>query len=123
MEFEVIAFDVFGTLVDWRSSIAAELARIGERAGLRADWPAIADAWRSRYQPALGRVLAGELPYQSLDELHAMMLDEVIEQHKNIFGAFPQRRHLDGENVEPIEEIKPECPFFHGSSQIPVRRR
>jgi 2-haloacid dehalogenase len=82
VEFEVIAFDVFGTLVDWRSSVSAELARIGERAGLQADWPAVADAWRSRYHPALGRVLAGELPYQSLDELHAMMLDEVIEAHR-----------------------------------------
>jgi 2-haloacid dehalogenase len=82
VELEVIAFDVFGTLVDWRSSIAAELARVGGRAGLQADWPAVADAWRSRYHPALGRVLAGQLPYQSLDELHALMLDEVVEQHQ-----------------------------------------
>ncbi len=80
MEIEVVAFDVFGTLVDWRTSIAAELARIGERAGVQADWPAVAVAWRSRYLPTLGRVIRGELGFQSLDALHAMMLDEVIEE-------------------------------------------
>jgi 2-haloacid dehalogenase len=79
MDIEVIAFDVFGTLVDWRASISAELARICERAGLDADWPVIADAWRSRYQPALNRVIGGELAFQPLDALHAMTLDEVAE--------------------------------------------
>lgn len=81
MDIEIIAFDVFGTLVDWRTSISADLARIGERAGLRADWPAIADAWRSRYQPALSRVIAGELAFQPLDALHAMTLDEVVAEY------------------------------------------
>lgn len=81
MDVEVIAFDVFGTLTDWRSSIAAELARVGGLAGLDADWPAVADAWRSRYQPALGRLVRGEAPYQPLDRLHAEMLDEVVAEH------------------------------------------
>ncbi len=78
MEFEVVAFDVFGTLVDWRSSIAADLSRVGTRAGLDADWPTMADAWRARYQPTLERVLVGDQPFRSLDELHAMTLDDVI---------------------------------------------
>ncbi len=82
MEIEVIAFDVFGTLVDWRSSISAELARVGERAGLAADWAAVADAWRSRYQPALNRVISGEVGFQPLDALHAMTLDEVAQAHQ-----------------------------------------
>src|SRR5580698_5235858 len=77
MDVDVIAFDVFGTLVDWRSSIAAELERIGGRAGLTADWPAVADAWRSRYAPTLHAVLAGQRDYQPLDELHAIMLDDI----------------------------------------------
>jgi 2-haloacid dehalogenase len=87
MEIEIVAFDVFGTLVDWRSSIAAHLARVGERAGLDADWPAIADAWRSRYQPTLSRVIAGELGFQPLDALHAMTLDEVAQAHDLPFTA------------------------------------
>lgn len=81
MDVEIIAFDVFGTLVDWRTSIAAELARIGERAGLSADWPAAADAWRSRYGPALAQVLRGQREYQPLDALHATMLDEVVAEY------------------------------------------
>jgi 2-haloacid dehalogenase len=81
MEIDIVAFDVFGTLVDWRSSIAAEFARAGARAGRQADWPAVADAWRSRYQPALTRVLLGEVAYQPLDVLHRTMLDEVAAEH------------------------------------------
>jgi 2-haloacid dehalogenase len=81
VDAEIIAFDVFGTLVDWRSSITAELARVGGRAGIDADWPAVADAWRSRYRPALDRVAGGELPFQPLDALHRMMLDEVAREH------------------------------------------
>jgi 2-haloacid dehalogenase len=81
VDVEIIAFDVFGTLVDWRTSITAALARIGERAGLRADWPAVADAWRSLYGPTLSAVLRGEEEYQPLDALHAAMLDKVAGHH------------------------------------------
>ncbi len=81
MEIDVVAFDVFGTLVDWRSSITRALAKAGDAAGLSADWPAVADAWRGRYYPALGTVLRGERAFQPLDVLHAEMLDEVIAEH------------------------------------------
>ncbi len=77
MDVEVIAFDVFGTLVDWHTSITAALARIGRRAGIEADWPAVASGWRALYRPTLDRVVRGELPFQSLDALHRRMLDEV----------------------------------------------
>ncbi len=94
VDAEIIAFDVFGTLVDWRSSIAAALARVGGRAGLDADWPAVADAWRSRYQPALARVVRGERPFQSLDVLHAEMLEEVIAEHGLQALGDAERREL-----------------------------
>jgi len=80
VDVEIIAFDVFGTLVDWRTSITAELSRIGQRAGLNADWAAVADAWRSRYGPTLAAVRRGEREYQPLDALHAIMLDEVVAE-------------------------------------------
>lgn len=87
MDTEIIAFDVFGTLVDWRSSIAAALARVGGRAGISADWPAVADAWRSRYRPTLNRVVAGGLAFQPLDVLHRVMLDEVADsRHLKALG-------------------------------------
>lgn len=81
MDIEIVAFDVFGTLVDWRTSIAAELARVGERAGLEVDWSAVADAWRSRYGPTLAEVRRHEREYQPLDALHAIMLDEVVAEY------------------------------------------
>ncbi len=81
MDIEVVAFDVFGTLVDWRSGITQALASAGEAAGLGADWPAAADAWRSRYRPALAAVLRGERAFRPLDVLHAEMLDEVVAEY------------------------------------------
>src|SRR5581483_1424777 len=80
-EVEVVAFDVFGTLVDWHTSMAAALARVGGRAGIEADWPAVANAWRALYHPTLQRVLDGGLPFQPLDTLHRMMLDQVAGEH------------------------------------------
>lgn len=78
---DIVAFDVFGTLVDWRSGITAALARAGAAAGITADWPAVADSWRARYHPALARVVGGERPFLPLDDLHAEMLGEVIAEH------------------------------------------
>jgi 2-haloacid dehalogenase len=78
---EILAFDVFGTLADWRTSMTAALATSGEAAGLDADWPAVADSWRSLYHPTLASVLRGEIPYRPLDELHRVMLDQVVEEH------------------------------------------
>ena len=77
VDVEIIAFDMFGTLVDWYTSIAAALAEVGGRAGIDADWAVLASAWRARYRPTLARVVAGELPFESLDTLHRMMLDEL----------------------------------------------
>jgi 2-haloacid dehalogenase len=51
---------VFGTVVDWRSSIIREGQKLGRRKRLRVDWPAFADAWRDGYQPAMARVRSGE---------------------------------------------------------------
>jgi 2-haloacid dehalogenase len=81
VDIEVICFDVFGTLVDWHTSIAAALARVGGRAGIEADWPAEANAWRALYHPTLQRVIDGGLPFQPLDTLHRMMLDQVADDH------------------------------------------
>ncbi len=64
--------------MDWRTGITAALAAAGQDAGIEADWPAVADAWRSRYTPALAAVVRGERPFAPLDVLHAEMLDEVI---------------------------------------------
>lgn len=73
-----LLFDVFGTVVDWRGSIAREARRIGRTQGARADWGGFADAWRAGYRPAMDRVRRGELPWLALDALHRMILDELL---------------------------------------------
>ena len=75
-EVEVLAFDVFGTVVDWRSSVIAEGEQLGKAKGLQIDWAEFADAWRSIYRPYMDRVGSGQLPWTKLDDLHRLMLDE-----------------------------------------------
>ena len=74
-----VLFDVFGTVVDWRSGVAAAVRRFAAEQGLELDAGAFADAWRSRYGPAMRRVSAGERPFVPLDVLHRENLDGVLE--------------------------------------------
>lgn len=75
-----LCFDVFGTVVDWRSSIIDEGRALGRRLGIEADWEALADAWRGLYQPSMERVRSGEIPWKPLDDLHRESLDELVER-------------------------------------------
>ncbi|MGV0774200.1 haloacid dehalogenase type II [Mycolicibacterium elephantis] len=74
-----LAFDVFGTVVDWRSSVIAELKAFGRRHDAHRDWAAVADSWRAGYVPAMDRVRRGELPWMTIDDLHRMILVELLE--------------------------------------------
>ena len=78
--FRGLAFDVFGTVVDWRGSIAGEAERILAASGHRADWNAIALSWRRRYQPSMDRVRGGEQPWTLLDDLHAESIGAVLAE-------------------------------------------
>ncbi|OBK71314.1 haloacid dehalogenase type II [Mycobacterium sp. 1274761.0] len=78
MSLKALAFDVFGTVVDWRSSIIRELTDFGRAHGLDADWAAMADEWRRGYAPAMERVRRGDLPWTRIDDLHRMILDELL---------------------------------------------
>lgn len=74
-----LAFDVFGTVVDWRSGIIAELQSFGARHGLQRDWASFADAWRAGYAPAMERVRRGALPWTRIDDLHRDILVGLLE--------------------------------------------
>jgi len=73
-----LLFDVFGTLVDWRSSIAREAKAALAPRGVAIDWLAFADAWRGQYQPAMDDVRSGRLPFSKLDALHRRNLDVIL---------------------------------------------
>ncbi len=79
-DLKVLAFDVFGTVVDWRSGVMAELAAVARDHDLSVDTGTFADAWRKRYQPFLDRARRGEMPWQVLDDLHRAALREVVAE-------------------------------------------
>ncbi len=78
-------FDVFGTLVDWRTSIAREAQAILKPLGFTLDWIAFADAWRGQYQPAMDEVRSGRQPFSRLDVLHRRNLETILPRF-NVSG-------------------------------------
>src|SRR5262252_9482870 len=77
---KALVFDVFGTVVDWRTSIIAEAEAFGARKGITIDWAALVDQWRGGYQPSMQRVRSGELPWTKLDALHRVTLDRLLRE-------------------------------------------
>lgn len=77
---DALTFDVFGTVVDWRSSIIREGELLNVERGWDLDWAEFADRWRSGYGPAMNRVRTGELPWRTIDELHRMILDDLLAE-------------------------------------------
>ena len=77
-DVKALVFDVFGTVVDWRSSVIREGERLGERLGLTADWEVFADAWRGEYQPSMEAVRSGDRPWANLDTLHRESLVKLL---------------------------------------------
>ena len=75
-------FDVFGTLVNWRSSIAREAATILDPLGYKLDWLAFADAWRGEYQPAMEEIRSGRQAFCKLDVLHRRNLEKILPRFK-----------------------------------------
>jgi 2-haloacid dehalogenase len=79
-EVAALTFDVFGTVVDWRSSIARELRSFFGPRGIERDWAAVADRWRALYQPAMEEVRGGRRPWVRLDDLHRENLQVVLDE-------------------------------------------
>nr|WP_294523941.1 haloacid dehalogenase type II [uncultured Rhodopila sp.] len=75
-----IVFDTFGTVVDWRSSLIADLGAYGAAREIKADWVRLVDAWRAAYQPSMARVRNGEQPWTTLDNLHRASLDRLVAE-------------------------------------------
>lgn len=82
---KALFFDIFGTVVDWRTSVIRQMAQFGENNGLERDWEAFAFAWRGKYRPFMDKVRTGELPWSNLDMLHRLSLDEVLTEF-NVYG-------------------------------------
>ena len=88
---KVLAFDIFGTVVDWHGSIAREVQALYPAV----DGSAFALAWRAGYQPAMRRVATGELGWTLIDDLHRMILDGLLPRFGLAHLGEPERRHLN----------------------------
>lgn len=77
-----LVFDVFGTVVDWRTSVARDVEAVARRKGVTVDGAGFADAWRAAYAPNMNRVRTRELPWTKLDRLHRMTLDRLLVDFK-----------------------------------------
>jgi 2-haloacid dehalogenase len=88
---KVLAFDIFGTVVDWHGSIVREVQALYPHV----DANAFALAWRAGYQPAMQRVRSGELGWTRIDELHRLILNELLPQFGLTHLSEPERIHLN----------------------------
>jgi len=92
---KAMTFDVFGTVVDWRSSISREVKSIASPKGVDIDWNNFADKWRDGYGPSMNKVRTGELPWLKIDDLHKIILDELlISLNINVFSD-EEKTHLN----------------------------
>lgn len=83
-----LCFDIFGTVVDWRTSITREGQLLQQRLQLPPqDWSAFADDWRAGYQPAMHEVRSGALPWTDIDGLHRRILDRILIQRGLVLPA------------------------------------
>jgi 2-haloacid dehalogenase len=92
---QLLVFDTFGTVVDWRSSVIAEGEKLGKAKGLNVDWAEFADRWRGGYGPAMNRVRTGELAWTKLDVLHRMTLDGLLAEFKIEGLTEPEKDHFN----------------------------
>jgi 2-haloacid dehalogenase len=112
---KALTFDVFGTVVDYRTTIVREGERLSEAKGLEVDWAAFADAWRGRYRPSMDRVMRGERPWTSVDALHREALEELLEEFGVRGLSEREKEHLNavwhrlqpwGDSVAGLAQLK-----------------
>ena len=101
----VLAFDVFGTVVDWHGSVAGEVQALYPGV----DGNAFALAWRAGYQPAMRRVMSGELGWTLIDDLHRLILDQLLPRFGLDHLSEPQRQHLNRvwHRLDPWPDVVP----------------
>jgi 2-haloacid dehalogenase len=101
----VLAFDVFGTVVDWHGCVAREVQALYPGV----DGDAFALAWRAGYQPAMRRVMSGELGWTLIDDLHRLILDELLPRFGLYHLSEAQRQHLNRvwHRLDPWPDVVP----------------
>jgi 2-haloacid dehalogenase len=96
---KALAFDVFGTVVDWRGSIIREGESWSRARGPKIEWAQFADRWRAAYRPSMDKVRQGKLPWTRLDDLHRRVFDELLVEFK--LGALTEAGPLESRLASP----------------------
>jgi 2-haloacid dehalogenase len=92
---KVLLFDTFGTVVDWRGSVARTGERLARTKGIEGvDWEAFARAWRAGYRPGMAPVISGERPWTAIDVIHRERLDEILETF-GVADKFDESERVD----------------------------
>jgi 2-haloacid dehalogenase len=105
MGVQVLAFDVFGTVVDWHTGVAREVDALN----LGVSGAVFARQWRAGYQPAMARVRRGELGWTKIDDLHRLILDELLQRHGATHLTEAQIAHLNTawHRLDPWPDVLP----------------
>ena len=75
---KALLFDVFGTVVDWRTSVINECLELEKNTGIKGNWVKLTDMWRQNYMPSMDKVRNGEREWVNLDTLHKESLIKTI---------------------------------------------
>jgi 2-haloacid dehalogenase len=96
MEIRACLFDVFGTVVDWRTSVSRDLAAFAKQKGIAGiDWLEFAVEWRKLYQPAMDEVRSGRRAFTILDVLHRESLEKLIARYRLEALSEDDRQHVN----------------------------
>jgi len=80
-DVRTLVFDVFGTVVDWRSSVIAQGRALGADKALEVDWDAFVDDWKAAYRPGMDKVNSGEWPWMKVAQIYRRALDLLLEKY------------------------------------------
>ena len=116
MTVKALFFDVFGTLVDWRTGVAREARDFLSPRGIELDWLAFADAWRGEYQPAMEEVRSGKIPFARLDVIHRKMLDRIAQKFglERLAEADRDSLNLAWHKLDAWPDVKRGLARLHG---------
>ena len=92
---KALVFDVFGTVVDWRSSVIEQLRAFGRGKGLAVNWEAFVDAWKSCYRPGMDAVRTGQWPWTNVDGIYRRKLDALLIEYDVTGLSDAEKRHVN----------------------------
>lgn len=112
---KALTFDVFGTVVDYRSSIISEGRLLAAKHGFDVDWEEFADAWRAEYRPSMDRAMQGSDSWVNVDSIYRSVLDQLVERY-GLYGLTEEetadfsfvwhRLHAWGDSVPGLHRLR-----------------